>query len=143
MIKLKDILKKILKPDGKYYLQEGIELTKEQKTTSWLSPTGEFVFAGKNHEWTAAQIVYNITGKHDRDAREHLWKLRWMRVSYYTRGILYCHNEVQPPNDLQKRLLIDLTKEIGFEELIYDDGESGFPSVKILWSKKDTLQEVK
>jgi hypothetical protein len=124
VIKLKDILK---------------EITTEQKTTSWLSPTGEFIHSGLKHQYTAAQIVYDMTGKHHNDAQTILWEKGWQRVTYYSRGVLYSENRLRIPNDLQKKLLIDLTKEIGFGELVYDSGFHKF----ILWSKKDTLQETK
>lgn len=126
MIKLKDILKEII--------------TTEQKTTSWLSPGGEFIHSSHNHGSSAYDIVKKLGIELKGESPiNHLEKTGWMRITYYSRGTLYCSNEFRPPNNLQKRLLIDLTIEVGFDNLVYDNGHDTFP----IWSKKDTLQEAK
>jgi len=110
------------------------EITTEQKSTSWLDPYGNFKYVEFSHGSTAVRLAGTVD-----DPMMILWKKGWQRVTYYTRDALYCNNAVMLPNDIQKRKLIELTQELDFPELRYDD-DSG-EGYKILWSKNDVLQE--
>lgn len=116
VIRLQDILK---------------EITDAQKSTSWLDPRGNFHHVDYNHGSTAAKLV----GNND-DPMLTLWNRGWQRVTYYSQGTLFANNEIMPPNEIQTKKLIELTKAIGFNELKYDAGEG----VKTLWSKDDVLE---
>jgi len=120
VIKLKNILESIEEP------------TAERKSASWLTSGGMFIPVSNHHAY-----ALRITGN-DPNPESLLWKKGWMRVTYYSRGTLYVENHYMLPNEFQKAKLIDLVKELGFNELIYDNGKS---RNTILWSKEDVLEE--
>ena len=113
-------------------LQENEEPTAERKATSWLTSGGMFIPIRNHHAY-----ALRITGN-DPNPESLLWKKGWQRVTYYSRGTLYVENHYMLPNEFQKAKLIDLVKELGFNELVYDNGKS---RNTILWSKEDVLEE--
>jgi len=99
---------------------------------SWQSPSGRFIPVKSTH----AQDAWEIGGKQpNTDYIMNRWKAGWNRI-HYAGDSLYCHNEVMPPNERQKRKLIDLAQEIGVNEIVYDGGEDS----KIIWSIYDVLE---
>jgi len=125
VIKLKDILKN---------LQEEEEPDKERKSTSWLDECGKFYPVPGHHHAYAIRITGTFN-----DPESILWRKGWQRITYYSTGTLFTENHYMFPNDIQKRKLIDLVMDLGFNELRYDGGKKSI----ILWSKEDILQEVK
>lgn len=71
------------------------------------------------------------------DPVEHLWKLGYMRVTFYHNGILYVHNEKKYPSDKQLSIIKDIAIEGDHPSVIFDDGLR----TKTIWSKSDVLQE--
>jgi len=113
----------------------GDSLTDEQKATSWLKPDGVFLQADKNHSSSAIQYAGT-----DIEPKTFLWRKGWQRITYYSYGTLWANNPFMLPNDRQKRLLIQLTQELGFNDLKYDNNHG---DRIILWSKDDFLEEGK
>ena len=116
-------------------LQEEEEPTKERKSTSWLDSGGRFIPMMGSHHSFAMRITGNAL-----NPEEVLWKKGWQRVTYYSRGTLYVENHIMPPNDIQRRKLTDLVKELNFDVLKYDNGKD---RDIILWSKEDFLEQAK
>ena len=114
-------------------LQEEEEPTKERKATSWLTSGGAFLPITGNHHSFALKITGGAS-----NAESILWKKGWQRITYYGRGTLYAENHHMPPNEFQRAKLIDLVKELNFNELKYDNGKN---RDTILWSKEDFLEE--
>ena len=134
MIKLKNILKEI---------QSNTEVKKF--TYSWLSPGGNFFPVKVNHYYDAIKFFRpnnsNINSNINIDSYQvmrFLWRRGWQRITCFSKESLYSTNGIQPPNDIQKRKLIDLAKELNFEKLVYlnDEGVN-----YVLWSINDILEE--
>ncbi len=106
------------------------ETLAEKKATSWLNPAGTFFPVDYSHGSDAYKYTGDVT-----DPMVILWKKGWQRVTYYSKQALYAHNEFMPPNDIQKRRLIELAQELDFPELTYDGGTETY----VLWSIHDTL----
>ena len=94
---------------------------------------GKFIPIKGNHHSYALRVTGNAP-----DPEKVLWEKGWQRITYYSMGTLYTENHIMPPNEIQRRKLIDLVKELNFNELKHDNGK-----VRdiILWSKEDFLEQ--
>lgn len=116
MIKLLHLLKEIYKVERKIY--------------SWLTPSGAFLPIKYSHGSDAAIFTGNA-----KDPIMDAWKKGYMRIIYMG-DTLVANNEVCPPNDKQKRVLINLANESTFiNKLEYDGGENSH----LLWTINDQL----
>lgn len=102
-----------------------------EKTYSWLTPSGRFIPIHYSHGSDAMKFTGTVN-----DPIMAAWKKGYMRITNIGNE-LFVHNEVMPPNDKQKANLIDLAKESGKEYLKYDYGDD----YKVLWSIHDTMEE--
>lgn len=129
MIKLTNIIKEVES-------EEQLKLN----TYSWQKPDGTFKPVVDNHGSDVRKRLLFIYPNlpQNTDFTVEMWKRGWNRIWHdgYDH-CLYCHNEIQPPNDKQKAALIDLAMRLEFQEVEYDGGEDS----KILWSVHDVLQE--
>lgn len=101
---------------------------------SWLSPHGNFIPLQSMDHHGVARILSR--GEEDRkNPIMALWRRGYQRL-IYDGDKLYTHNEMSPPNDVQKRNLIQLAKEEGFSEIFWDYGDDS----KLLWSAHDVLE---
>lgn len=128
MIKLTEILK-------------GTESQEELKKMaySWQKPDGTFKPVKDNHGMDVKKRLTFLYPSipQTTDFVAEMWKRGWNRIWHDSLDhCLYCHNEVQVPNEKQKAALIELAMELGFQEVQYDGGEDS----SILWSVHDTLQ---
>jgi GH24 family phage-related lysozyme (muramidase) len=95
-----------------------------------LYPNGSFHPVKRSHGADAKQFMDEIG-----DAIMAAWKAGYVRV-INSGDSIYAHNEVMPPNERQKRALIDLAKETDSTDVKYDYGDD----YKVLWSIHDVLE---
>lgn len=113
-----------------------ILLETRESSHCWLSPTGKIIPVDNTHDFTARRILsFDPKFKQHHDALMLLWKKGYIRVTYMYDGSLIANNEVLPPNDIQKRILIKLAQDGNHEKVVYDRGDKDF----ILWTINDTL----
>jgi hypothetical protein len=116
-------------------LQESSDEEKYKKMAySWQRPDGTFIPVRYSH----GSDAWEIAGKQpNTDYCMIFWKRGWNRI-WYNIHTLFCHNEVQFPNDNQKAALIDLAINMNLEKVEYDSGNNS----KILWSVHDILENL-
>jgi hypothetical protein len=97
---------------------------------AWLAPHGKFypIIQPDTHQSWAVRFFK------DKNAVENIYKKGWVRVYYYSKTI-YASNADNPPNARQRKELIDLALENGFNEVIWDSEENE----KVIWSREDRL----
>ena len=104
---------------------------------SWQLPNGKFIPVKYSHGSHAFQILKRLdpnTNPKDDHIME-LWKKGYNRITHMG-NVLLCHNEIKPPNDKQKKELIDLAIEVGDDFVEWDSGNDS----KILWSINDITE---
>lgn len=113
---------------------------KESATYSWQKPDGDFLPVKASHNIDAYLFHISAEEKKSRnDVFEILWKRGWQRVvPNFADEILYVTNKFALPNDRQKTALLHLAIEKGFDAVKWTDGAG---KSKILWSKRDRLEE--
>ena len=109
-------------------LKEGIDIAKNRY--AWLTPDGRFlpVLSGTHAEFAYKNI------RPSNKAIDEAWTLGYMRITFQG-AVLMAHNEKMPPNDKQKKALINLAIECGDAAVEYDYGDD----YKTLWSIHDTI----
>jgi hypothetical protein len=121
VIKLTDILKEV-----------ETEETYKKMAYSWQKPNGTFQPIKYSH----GSDAWKMGGQQpNTDYVMEFWKRGWNRI-WHNHHTLFCHNEVQFPNEKQKAALIELAMNLNLQEVEYDGGEDS----KILWSIHDILE---
>ena len=112
----------------KTLLTEAIDIARNRY--SWLTPDGKFlpVINGSHAEYGYKNIIKSTK------VIDEMWKMGYMRVCFMG-AVLMAHNEIMPPNDKQKKALINLAIECGDTAVEYDYGDD----YKTLWSVHDTI----
>lgn len=93
---------------------------------AWLDPQGNLhpLTGSKNH----GEVADEITKEKYPKSMHMMFKNGWQRLTFFGKD-LYAHNFLQPPNQKQKKELIDFSLENDFERIIYDNENQD----KVLW----------
>lgn len=110
-----------------------LEINAYEKQYSWQDVYGKFIPVKKSHDEDALEILMINSD----DPISDMWSRGYMRVVFTGKEII-AHNEINSPNEKQKRELINLAKDSNAISVEYDKGR---PVTKTIWSKHDVLEK--